>query len=529
MKKPGLFTAVLLSFFLTASLVIIFFLGWKLSGLSFVPFDVFDWSSRLLPGALITFGIDSMVKIIRFLNLGTNTAVAAKTAEQSMAVLLFLIAGIVAGTLIFSLLNKWKKSRIIPGLIFGIVFSLLIVLIQFNLNRSGIANELWVLAAFMLWGSILGWTNYRMMIISNTNKETGAVKRLDRRRFLIRLGSASAVLVVTGAIVDILAGKKQQSLSGNERWSALHELPNANAGVKPAPGTRPEFTSLEKHYRIDITTNPPVINEENWRLKISGMVEQPLELSLPQIQNYEPLNQFITLSCISNPVGGDLTGTTRWTGISLQQLLPHLKLKPSAAYLQIHSADGFFETVPIDLINKERRIMLTYAWDGLPLSTEHGFPLRIYIPDHYGMKQPKWIESIEVTDQFEAGYWVVRGWDKEAIMKATSVIDTIAVKEVITTAEGKKLIPVGGIAHAGDRGISRVELRIDDGEWLETKLRTPLSDLTWVVWRYDMPFREGAHRLTVRCYDGNGTPQIITPAPPHPSGASGLNNRTWKI
>jgi hypothetical protein len=160
------------------------------------------------------------------------------------------------------------------------------------------------------------------------------------------------------------------------------------------------------------------------------------------------------------------------------------------------------------------------------LLTEHGFPLRIYIPDRYGMKQPKWIESIEAIDHAEDGYWVTRGWDREARMKATSVIDAVAVDMMIGQATPDTRIPVGGIAHAGARGISKVEVQVDGGEWRAAQLRTPLSDRTWVIWRYDWPFEKGKHTFTVRCFDGNGAPQILQEAPPHPSGASGLHSKS---
>ena len=177
----------------------------------------------------------------------------------------------------------------------------------------------------------------------------------------------------------------------------------------------------------------------------------------------------------------------------------------------------------------DERVMLAYAWDGVPLLEDHGFPLRVYIPDVHGMKQPKWIESIEVMDHWEPGYWVVRGWDKVAKMKATSVIDTIAVDMTIISADQRKLVPIGGIAHAGARGISRVELRVDDGPWQTAEIRTPLSQMTWVIWRYDWPFEPGKHTFTVRCYDGSNTPQIVEAMPPAPSGASGLFSKSQKF
>ena len=172
--------------------------------------------------------------------------------------------------------------------------------------------------------------------------------------------------------------------------------------------------------------------------------------------------------------------------------------------------------------------MFTYAWDGLPLPAAHGFPLRIYIPDRYGMKQPKWIESVEAIDEWEAGYWVVRGWDRKARVKSTSVIDTIAVDSVMNV-DRQQLIPLGGIAYAGARGISRVDIKLDDGNWQTAELRTPLSSTTWVIWRYNLPFQEGEHTLTVHCYDGDGTAQISTQEDSYPSGATGLNSKTARL
>jgi hypothetical protein len=194
--------------------------------------------------------------------------------------------------------------------------------------------------------------------------------------------------------------------------------------------------------------------------------------------------------------------------------------------LKISSADGFHEVVALETIYANDRVMLAYAWDGVPLTAEHGFPLRIYIPDRYGMKQPKWIESIDAIDRWEPGYWVSRGWDREALMKATSVIDTIGVNMMIGQTGPGDRVPIGGIAHAGARGISRVDIRVDNGEWQPARLRTPLSGQTWVIWRYDWPLQKGKHTFTVRCFDGGGTLQLAQEAPPHPSGATGYHQRS---
>ncbi len=240
------------------------------------------------------------------------------------------------------------------------------------------------------------------------------------------------------------------------------------------------------------------------------------------------MHRFITLACISNPIAGDLIGTTRWTGLRLRDLLEDVRPRSSATHLRISSVDDFHEVVALDPVRADPRIMLTYAWDGLPLPAEHGFPLRIYIPDRYGMKQPKWIESIEAIPQFEPGYWVERGWDRVARMHATSVIDVVASNELAAEAgsgQSPTTVPVGGIAHAGARGVSRVEVRVDDGPWRPARLRRPLSGLTWALWRYDWSFEPGEHTLTVRCFDGDGTPQPADPTPVRPDGATGLHTR----
>ena len=376
---------------------------------------------------------------------------------------------------------------------------------------------------FVGWGAALGGIYRRL---TEETREDDSIERIGRRRFLLRLGGATAAVTVFGGLVGAMVGKRSGATAAGEKWSAGHALPNADASVKPVPGTRPELTPLEQHYRIDINTMAPVIDENSWRLKIGGLVEEPRQMTLEQIRAYEPMHQFITLECISNPIPGDLISTTRWTGASMQKILPDLGLKPAATHLRITSADGFFEVVALATIKNDPRVMVCYAWDGVPLPIQHGFPLRIYVPDVYGMKQPKWIDSIEATDHWEPGYWVRRGWSAQAQMDTTSIIDTIAVDEKMISANGQTLVPIGGIAFAGARGISRVEVQIDDGEWREARLRTPLSGKTWVIWRYEMPFQPGEHVLTVRCYDGNGAMQVVEPAPPHPDGATGLHRRS---
>jgi DMSO/TMAO reductase YedYZ molybdopterin-dependent catalytic subunit len=510
--KKDLSTGLLVGFLLAGPLVSILLLFHIAEGTPFIPFDFFDGLVRILPGRLVTTGIDAMVRVLMFLGLSLRSS--SKTAEQIQAIAIFVgICALASG--IFFATRKQERGTWTSGVVLGMAVAIPMMAFQHlvgSTHEHSLIGAVWTTFALAMWGACASVVRRHLM--------TGPrlVEAGSRRRFLIELGGATASITVVGAAVAAALRTADNVVQAGSEV----ELPDRPGAVIPAPGTRPEYTPVGKHYRIDINLMPMKIDGDKWRLPITGLVDRPLSLSLNDFRNFgEPLHQFVTLACISNPVGGDLIGTTQWSGVSVRRVLRSAGVRAQARFLKITSDDGFYETVPLDLINSDERIMFTYLWDGKPLTTEHGFPLRIYIPDRYGMKQPKWITKAELVENDTPGYWVARGWDKTARMKATSVIDTVAVRSPIN-ANGQTLVPIGGIAHAGARGISRVEVKIDDGDWLPARLRTPLSDLTWVLWRYDMPFQPGNHRFTVRCVDGVGQAQIETPQEPHPSGASGL-------
>ena len=333
-----------------------------------------------------------------------------------------------------------------------------------------------------------------------------------------------ASIHLVGATIGSLVGcRPSQKSTAREDvlWSSQNSLPNANAKVMPVPGTRPELTPIKDHYKVMNRPIPPIPDLEKWRLTVKGLVEQKLLWTIDDIKRLDSMSEFITLTCISNPVGGPLSSTTRWTGVSLQKILPLWKLESKATHLKMIGADGFFETIALQTIKEDHRVMLVYAWDGLPLPIEHGYPIRIFIPNRYGMKQPKWIESFEATDHWEPGFSVKNTWDKDAIMKITSVIDTIHVDAHSEKNDG--LVHIGGIAHAGSKGISKVEIKVDGGDWAEAQLREPLSELSWVIWRYQWKFREGHHEFAVRAYNKDGEVQKEEESPPYPDGASGFH------
>ncbi len=537
MKKLGLAPGALASGLLTAPLIGLMYLLDPLAGLPFVPFALFDWIARVLPGPVVTFGIDLMIDGL--LLVGLSVAAAAKTAEQIAAVLLFLVIGVVVGTLYFAALRRSPDLRLKFGLVLGMLFGIPMVVVSLPMGQYTLEPAvagLSVLALFLVWG-VGCLTVYRGLTVnadgSVTEDEGRWAKSISRRQFIIRLGAATATITVLSSGLGMLLAqseRRQQNQAiaksmDESKMSARPPFPNAEDPVAPAPGTRPEYTEVEDHYKVFLRTEPTVIDIETWSLPITGLVANPLVLTLDDLQNnYQPRDQFITLSCISGRIGTTLISTTWWTGAGLQEILADVQVLPEATHLIITCGDGFYETVAIDLIESDERIMLAYAWDGRPIPFDHGFPLRIWLPDRYGMKQPKWITGIEVTDEYEPGYWVERNWDEVARVKAVSVIDTVAVDD-IDESGSQMLVPVGGIAFAGDRGISKVEVKVDGGSWQEAELRAPLSETTWVIWRYRWPFEEGSHTLEVRCSEADGTPQIEIEKGNRPDGASGIHSK----
>lgn len=472
------------------------FLGWKVAGLPFAPFDVFDWIVRLLPGAIVTAAIDASVAISRFAGVASISA-AAKAGDQALAITGLLAAGTVAGAALFGVLSLSDEPARLFGVILGATIGGLAFVAERQLQRlppgSTIAG-VWVLATFAVWGLAFGWA-YDRLRLSTTEDIEG---RNNRRHFLRSLVRATVVLSAASTVAGIVAGRRGRRVEGR-RWSDDHLLPNADDGVTPFDGTRIEFTPIEQFYRIDTDTRAPSIDAARWRLAIGGLVERPQSLTLDELRALEPIDVFATLCCISNPPGGDLISTTRWSGVSLQRLLPHLALQPSATHLKIVSADGFFESLALDTVRGDERVMLAYAWDGVPLPMEHGFPLRLYVPDLYGMKQPKWIVAIEAARDWEPGYWVARGWSRDGRVSPLSAID------VVHTRDG--MLEAGGVAFAGARGVAKVEVRVDEGSWHDAQIRRPLSDVSWVVWRATVPSSTGEHLITVRAVDGRGEMQ----------------------
>lgn len=523
----GLISAIIIS--------AISYLASQLADIIIPPFSLFDFTIRVLPGSVVTFGIDLMVSLIQGFDLG-STAELAKLAEQIMALVQFLLLGGIFGG-ILAAFPKEKKLKRLPlyGLSMGIFLAILFLGIEAYLGfptMEWLTSLSWLILLFAGWGFTLGSLLKGMFSDPESKKESS----LSRRDILYLGGSTLVAALVSAVGLGFLFKNKEEAAqpktgvehtlsTGQTSGSAASPSQEILTGrIEPAPGTRNEITPNGEFYRIDINTMPPAIDEEDWQLEITGLVDNPMKLTLEELRTRPAISQYLTLACISNRIGGDLISTALWTGLRLKDLLAEAGLQSRAQALYIQAEDGFYETVVMDDIQDDRTL-LVYAMNGQPLPRKHGFPLRIYIPNRYGMKQPKWITRMEAVTGEPSGYWVDRGWSQTAFMQTTSIIDAVTFEE---DNLGKTLI--GGIAHAGARGISKVEIQVDEGTWQESQLRKPaLSPLTWLQWRFEGNFNAGNHIARVRAYDGDGELQILEENTPHPDGATGVHSYPFQV
>jgi DMSO/TMAO reductase YedYZ molybdopterin-dependent catalytic subunit len=287
-------------------------------------------------------------------------------------------------------------------------------------------------------------------------------------------------------------------------------------------GISPEITPVQDFYIVSKNFADPSIAAADWSLGVGGMVDKPLALSLSDLRGLPKTTEYVTMECISNNVGGPQMSTGSFSGVSLKDLIAMAGPRPGGTWVAFKARDGYAESLPMSLVQGAPEIFVAYDLNGGPLPAGHGFPARMLIPGHYGMKGPKWLDSINVVGYESGGFWEQQGWDHNAVVKTTARFDVPREGDVV------KLGPMllGGVAFAGTRGVSKVEYSTDAGRtWTEAPFKAPLSPLTWVIWQTSWtPPAEGAYELRVRATDKDGAPQNATVAASYPSGSSGYHS-----
>jgi DMSO/TMAO reductase YedYZ molybdopterin-dependent catalytic subunit len=280
------------------------------------------------------------------------------------------------------------------------------------------------------------------------------------------------------------------------------------------------------NFYVTSYSSTPSVDVNSWRLTINGLVENPIQYSYADIRKLPKIDQMLTLECISNPPDGTAIGNAKWTGVQLRPLLERATVKRNAKFVAMRGADGYHTVLPVDELMREENF-LPYLMNGAPLPPEHGYPLRIFIPGKYGMKQPKWITALEFADHEIPGYWEVRGWSDKCWRKVNSGFFSPRVEGGLMSIFDRKAkvtapLDMYGWALAGPSGIKRVEVSADDGlTWHEAQLVENSSPYVWTVWKYRFaPKAAGDFMMRVRATDGEGVAQPAAD-PQTGSGMSG--------
>jgi len=470
----------------------------------FAPVSVAERVIRLTPGGVATVAIESLGGLAEPLLVVATIAV-------------FLLIASLLGRSLAALARALGDRTALAAFVLGLPLVALGALVG---ESIGAAVPSWISGLVLVGALAVGSavTAWRYAALTGTPEARAPD---EARREILRavvVGGASFALAATGLGRTLLRrpGPEMSPLRVRTTPRPLFPAPPPpDPSLATIGGLAPRVTSAGDFYTIDTALFDPIVDEHTWQLEIGGLVDHPFRLGYDELLSLPAVTFDSTLECISNEVGGDLISNGRWIGVPMRALLERAGMRHGVVEVVSTSVDGYSDSIPIAEVMRDTSIV-AFALDGRPLPTAHGFPARILVPGHYGMKQPKWLASIEPVDTVYEGYWEQRGWSKAAVVKTMSRIDA-------AVADGDRTV-LAGVAFAGDRGISRVEVSLDGGRtWDDADVEAALSPLTWRRWRYALPTSSATGTVTVRGIDGLGEVQIQRVAAPHPGGASGYD------
>lgn len=345
----------------------------------------------------------------------------------------------------------------------------------------------------------------------------------SRRRFFAAAGITAAGAGIAAAGGRLLSAARSNIAQAREALqlpAPVKAAPAVPAGVQsPVAGVTPWITPNSDFYRIDTALSVPEINADDWELRVHGLVEEEVRLSFQDLLDADLIESHVTLTCVSNPVGGNLAGNAKWLGLPIREVLKRARPKEGADMVLSTSIDGFSASTPLEVLQDDRDAILAIGMNGEPLPLEHGYPVRMVVPGLYGfVSATKWVVDLEVTRFADSrAYWTDRGWSERGPIKTMARVEV--PKSFAKVPAGK--LAIGGTAWAQTRGITKVEVQIDNSEWAEATLSTEASLITWRQWSFEWEATPGPHYIKVRATDGTGEVQTDQRAEPVPDGASG--------
>lgn len=349
----------------------------------------------------------------------------------------------------------------------------------------------------------------------------------SRRAFLAGAGAVLGLAALSAGVGRTFIERAKRAVAGRDDVvlpSAVQPLPAVSADANfEINGLDEILVPNDRFYRIDTAFSIPRVDLQEWTLTVRGRVEREYTVDFADLLDMRMVERDVTLSCVSNEVGGGLVGNARWLGVPLTEILDRAGVAEDAEQIVGRSVDDFTVGFPVEVAYDGREALVAVGMNGEPLPFEHGFPARLVVAGLYGyVSATKWLSEIELTgwDTFDA-YWIPRGWAKEAPIKTQSRIDT--PRRAAQVPPGETV--VAGVAWAPTRGISKVEVQLgEDAPWVEAELSEPLSVNSWVQWKVPWTPETGRHVLTVRATDGDGILQDQTERPPAPDGATGWHS-----
>ncbi|MFC7787386.1 molybdopterin-dependent oxidoreductase [Microbacterium sp. MAHUQ-60] len=445
-----------------------------------------------------------------------DTAIAWFGTSDKAALLVGIgIVLVIVAAVAGSCQARWPRSGVIAFAAIGAIVGIL------ALTRPEAGTLSWLPS--VLAGAVAAIA-VRLLVRNAPPRDVGeGVGAPSRRQFLIWAGGTAAVgaaMAFAGSIARAGATAVASVRDAIRLPRAAQPAPALPVGAAlDVPGLAPLVTPNDEFYRIDTALIVPTVDPADWKLRVHGMVAQEVTLTWDELRALPLTETAVTLSCVSNPVGGDLVGNAVWLGYPLRDLLAKAQPLADADMVLSTSIDGFTAGTPIEALTDARDALLAIGMNGEPLPLAHGFPVRMVVPGLYGyVSATKWVTDLEVTRFDKArAYWTDRGWSERGPIKLQSRIDVPRAGRDVQAGDSV----IAGVAWQPQTGISGVEVQVDDGPWQGAELAPAISSDTWVQWRMPWRAKPGDHRIRCRAIGGDGSTQTDQYASPAPNGASG--------
>lgn len=480
---------------------------------------------------LLADGILSVLPSVIFSTLLDSMQQIAKPVMYLIMLIGQLLVGGAIGQWYVSHLHSFRVIFMVLGiwLLFGVALFPILGLGVFG--GSVRIDPLGV--AITALGGVLSYAAALLLLVGQLKPRLGTSESINRRRFVGWLGftiAGTLVTLVSWRLGGPAAMKNAQT--GGIAEAAEDAIPHGTGTLTTestfgVTGLPKEITPTSEFFKVskNLSFLDPSVDPRTWQLRVDGLVDSPLTLTYDDVLRLPPMTDFYTLQCISNEVGGELIGNAQWRGFRLSDLLTEARMKPGVVKVIFHCADDYQVSITPDRA-MHPDTLAAYEMNGLPLTREHGAPLRIVVPGLYGMMNAKWVRRIELVKHDHKGYWQAKGWSDTATYQTTTRIDVPRNRPSV----GPGAVTIGGIAFAGDRGVAAVEVSLDKGKtWHEAELKPPMSVYAWGLWRYTWTPEPGNHTIHARAIDGTGRVQPAEIKGPLPDGATGHHEVTAKV